>query len=974
MLVFPLICLLVPAALGAAADLSFPYSLQWKRLVHQAPQGALARGDSLVFIGQAEGCAMAVRRQDGVRLWQRRGYGPVRWLVAAKGGQVVFADSWGGVHKLDQGTGEAAWSFQRLGRGNAELALGDSLVYAQGAEGWLYALDHGKGTLIWQVRTAAGLAARPRLHGRRLYVGTADGRLVVLEAHSGVQVGQVEMGTQAATGALVVGEQVIVAGGDGYVRAYDLESLQLRWQRRLGGKVVGLPLAAKGRLVCAADNGWMYGLRPEDGALLWKQELGALPTGSPVLGPRGEVAVGTEKGRALAVEAAAGEVAWDVQVVEGREVVLHEGGEWLYACAGDHYVYAFALPPALRAEGKVLWEEWWEVRQQGSKTGYRHALAQEVQVEGRRALRLAEEEVEWRGGFRRHLGQALMEEDLRPLSFWRRSIEGSQVVEVEGAWRAESLYLEQRLAGCALRRVQAVAPGVVLPEAVLLRLEREGRLGKAGRDSLRVFDYASLKPGWLRLDFGEAEGGGQEVRWHWAEPLVQEIGARSWLGSDGRPLRGEVPLLGIEERRVKAAQALAWVPPGEDKKVYLDHGVADPLAVDELVVNLPEELGEARRLLVEDERQQIRTDAQGRVQLVMRRVAYEGTEAPGLPIEDQELRPYLESSLYIQADDARVRELAGRLRGEERDSWKVACRLRQWVYDQMRPRDTNVRFKSTLEVLEEMEGTCSEYAALYLALCRAAGIPARACVGFVASATGELVLHIWTQVYVGRWIDVDPSWNEAAVDAAHIKTGQGRLVPEEMRRLNASLNLWLALADTVELVEYRGGGKYFLGEAEKLFARARQAEKGFADAQAQELYHQVALLPWNQRSGQAHVHIARHRLRRSELEDAAWALERVLRQEPQGEEADDALFYLARVAEARGERAVARRQLERLVRDFPDHDLADDALGHLAELSQEEGGCTAAAPYYQRLREEYSRSGWAGVAQGALERCGRHSP
>ncbi|SVE15122.1 uncharacterized protein METZ01_LOCUS467976, partial [marine metagenome] len=61
--------------------------------------------------------------------------------------------------------------------------------------------------------------------------------------------------------------------------------------------------------------------------------------------------------------------------------------------------------------------------------------------------------------------------------------------------------------------------------------------------------------------------------------------------------------------------------------------------------------------------------------------------------------------------------------------------------------------------------------------------------------------------------------------------------------------------------------------------------------------------------------------------------------------------------------------LERLLRDFPDGDLADDALGQLAERAQEEGGCRAALPFYQRLREEYSRTGWASVAESALARC-----
>ena len=38
-------------------------------------------------------------------------------------------------------------------------------------------------------------------------------------------------------------------------------------------------------------------------------------------------------------------------------------------------------------------------------------------------------------------------------------------------------------------------------------------------------------------------------------------------------------------------------------------------------------------------------------------------------------------------------------------------------------------------------------------------------------------------------------------------------------------------------------------------------------------------------------------------------------------------------------------------------------------FAQEEGGCEAALPFYQRLREEYSRTGWASVAESALTRC-----
>ena len=92
--------------------------------------------------------------------------------------------------------------------------------------------------------------------------------------------------------------------------------------------------------------------------------------------------------------------------------------------------------------------------------------------------------------------------------------------------------------------------------------------------------------------------------------------------------------------------------------------------------------------------------------------------------------------------------------------------------------------------------------------------------------------------------------------------------------------------------------------------------------------------------------------------------------DPEGEGAE-ALFLLARVSEERGEAEKGRPYLERLVRDFPDSDWADDALYRLAGILEEERGCGEALPLYERLREEYSRSGWASAARSAVARCRR---
>ena len=937
----------------------FPYTLQWKRLVPGIGGGAVAWRDSLVYVGTTDGRVMAVSRADGVRRWQRRGLGPVRKDMVIAGADVLFGDAWGGVRRLAGADGMEVWAFQRQSWGDAAIALGAGLAHASGADGWLYALGLEDGVEAWRVRVGSRLAARPLVRHGRLYAPTTDGRLLAIDAMRGHVLQTLDMGALAPDGVHEQDGLLLVAFGDGYVRAYGQNGFALVWERRLGAQAA-LTVAGK-RLVAAADNGWLYGLDIRAGSLVWKQSLGGAPTGPAIAGPRGEVAVGTAAGRALAIDAADGAVVWDVQLLMDKGVRLAAGGDGFYALGDDDYLYAFAEATPLKAEGAVQWEIWWNVLDQGRKIGYRRQQLLAGRAGGQPVWRLVEETVQWRRGFRRGAGQFLVGRDFRPLAAEERVIEGSQVVEFAARWQGDSLWVERRLAGYSIVDEAQIAPTAVPMEVALLKLAAEGRARPERVDSLQVVDYDHHTTRWLRFVFGVEERAG----------LAVQIGADAaellaWIDEEGRPQRVLNPRTGAEQVRVNAETARTWVPPGSGRSVRLSHGPEHPTAVAEMIIALPEVAG---LQWVEDRRQALVVAEQGRRLLAVRAVPYDGSDAVELPIRDPALAPYLASSLYIQADDPQVRALARRLRGDKRDAWQVALRLRQWVFDHMIPRDTNVRFKSTLEVLQDMEGTCSEYAVLYMALCRAVGIPARAVVGFLAESSGELSLHIWTQVYVGEWIDIDPSQAAEIVSAAHIKTAQAALTPTGQRKLNGSLIGWLAQVDTLELVEYRTDRRRFSHRAEMLFAEAEEADKRFAEARAQELYHQLAALPWNHRSGAALVRIARSRLQRGELDDAEWALMRLLRLGRRGEEGDAGLFYLARLADARQETQRARDYLAKLVHDFPDGDLADEALGQLADRAREEGGCQQALPYYWRLREEYGRTGWASVAESAIERC-----
>lgn len=83
------------------------------------------------------------------------------------------------------------------------------------------------------------------------------------------------------------------------------------------------------------------------------------------------------------------------------------------------------------------------------------------------------------------------------------------------------------------------------------------------------------------------------------------------------------------------------------------------------------------------------------------------------------------------------------------------CLLRRTIYA-LRPGIA----PSALRTLRDKKGDCGGLSALFVALCRTAGIPARTVAGFT---TGANNWHVWAEFHVSGagWIPVDPAYAEA---------------------------------------------------------------------------------------------------------------------------------------------------------------------------------------------------------------------
>jgi hypothetical protein len=144
-----------------------------------------------------------------------------------------------------------------------------------------------------------------------------------------------------------------------------------------------------------------------------------------------------------------------------------------------------------------------------------------------------------------------------------------------------------------------------------------------------------------------------------------------------------------------------------------------------------------------------------------------------LPFNGSGMDKYLEPTILIQSDDEEIKTLAENIIKEEIDAAKAVNKLYLWVYENIEKKPT-LSIPSALEVVKTKQGDCNEHAVLFTALCRAIQVPARICAGIVYVNEG-FFYHAWSEIFLGRWITIDPTLKQFPADVTHIKFFEGEM-------------------------------------------------------------------------------------------------------------------------------------------------------------------------------------------------------
>jgi transglutaminase-like putative cysteine protease len=143
---------------------------------------------------------------------------------------------------------------------------------------------------------------------------------------------------------------------------------------------------------------------------------------------------------------------------------------------------------------------------------------------------------------------------------------------------------------------------------------------------------------------------------------------------------------------------------------------------------------------------------------------------------------YLAPEALLESDAPEIVEEATRALAGVSGARARAERLTRYVNALLDKKPT-VSIPSAREVLRTRVGDCNEHTALYVAMARAAGIPARIAVGlvFVRGVQGAFYYHAWPEVYLdegegrGLWLPVDPTLNQFPADTTHLRLVRGGL-------------------------------------------------------------------------------------------------------------------------------------------------------------------------------------------------------
>ncbi len=427
-------------------------------------------------------------------------------------------------------------------------------------------------------------------------------------------------------------------------------------------------------------------------------------------------------------------------------------------------------------------EEWMGIYFKGKKLGFSKMVVQKlgnrIQVDSRVYFRLRAGGSDQVTSFTQ---ETVLDSDLQLQSFFLlQEIMGNRH-QTRGRLEGGNLIMDVSSTGYQKQERLPFQPGTVMSSSFILNIRKKGLgVGRKGRhqifmEALRTFSKIEYEiQGKHIIPFED-----RLVETYVIHQRIAGMESTLWITPEGVVLR-EASQDGFESIKETESKARDM---GEDS-ISVSSMITLSLVKSEKEIELP---AKKRRLKVqllnlrtrnaipEDQRQKLLgTQPFGDK-------AYSATllieTEPHAVLDSRFVRYFPDPSLLsdtseIQSKHPMIQALAHEIISNESNAWQAAQGINEWVYHNLDK--VLVDTFTAMDALQQRKGECQAHTNLYVALARAAGIPARVVNGLVYSPEYKgFVYHAWPEVFVGDWRALDPTFGQNSVDATHIKLGKG---------------------------------------------------------------------------------------------------------------------------------------------------------------------------------------------------------
>lgn len=454
--------------------------------------------------------------------------------------------------------------------------------------------------------------------------------------------------------------------------------------------------------------------------------------------------------------------------------------EWRHEASGGYRT--------LLSRGIMVSDEWMKISFQGRQIGYSHSSvdvdesdpARQYTILNRTLLQLNVM------GTRQRIAvtaRAAIDAQYALQSFAFILSSAGYVVNVEGERIGPDTFKAAITGAGSTQRLKVTIPADAVLYSPMTEMALKN-LAPGRQVTLRIFNPVTLTPQSVVVRALRRETlrhRGEDVSTTVLAATVDGMETLSWVDRAGRLLRQDTPFgwtmescTSTEALKMKDAvsgsdlltalavpvsgSTTAW-PGAPSARLRLSGAIFDPATLD-------------------SQRQTVLSATNGVIEVTVRADALPAVGLLPSSTPEPDLTPFLTATAFVQSDDPRLKEQARAITGDWTNGVEAALAIYTWVNRKVAKKPT-VSLPSALDVLRQMEGDCNEHTYLFAGLARAAGLPCRIRVGLTLN-DGLLYYHAWPSVYVGRWVDMDPTLGRPAVNAAYLSLFEGEL-SEQMK-------------------------------------------------------------------------------------------------------------------------------------------------------------------------------------------------